>query len=373
MKRLLCVLLAVVLVCAVGSPAAQATSAATVSVGSTSGEEGDTVSVPVYLDDNPGMVAMRLFIEYDDAKLCLISAEDQGLFGDGNAYFGHDNSEVPYPVMWEDGLASENYTGNGNLAILTFRILDGARSGDTTISISYDQRSTFDANLNDVLLNTVSGTITIINNGEPEPDETCIVCSEVDAYPGQTIDMPIYLYNNPGVVALKISIAYDAERMALKGVTDGGILGTNTAYFGNRLTDIPYTLLWEDGLATANHRQTGLLATLTFEVSKTASVGKTNIAVTLEQGSTFNVNLENVSFDTIGGSVTVNQKLPGDVNKDGETNLKDAVLIRRWLAGGWNIKIDEFLADVDDDQTITLADVVLITRYLVGGWGVVLL
>ena len=361
------------LVCAVGSPAVQATPSATVSVGSVSGYKGETISVPVQIENNPGMVAMRIFIEYDDAKLCLISAEDQGLFGVGNAYFGHDVSEVPYPVMWEDGLASENHTGNENLAILTFQILDGARSGDTTISISYDQRSTFDANLNDVSLNTISGTVTIINNGEPEPDETCIVCSEVDAYPGQTINVPIYLYNNPGVVALKISIAYDAERMALKGVTDGGILGTNTAYFGNRLTDIPYTLLWEDGLATTNHRKTGLLVTLTFEVSKTASIGKTNIAVTLEQGSTFNVNLDNVSFETIGGCVTVNQKLPGDVNKDGETNLKDVVLIRRLLAGGWNVKIDEFLADVDDDQTITLADVVLITRYLVGGWGVVLL
>ena len=34
--------------------------------------------------------------------------------------------------------------------------------------------------------------------------------------------------------------------------------------------------------------------------------------------------------------MTINEE-KADVNKDGEINLKDAFLIRRFLAGGWNV------------------------------------
>ena len=65
-------------------------------------------------------------------------------------------------------------------------------------------------------------------------------------------------------------------------------------------------------------------------------------------------------------------RIAGDANGDGVLNLKDAVLIRRYLAGGWDVEIDETAADVDGDGAVTLQDVVLITRYLAGGWNVTL-
>lgn len=63
----------------------------------------------------------------------------------------------------------------------------------------------------------------------------------------------------------------------------------------------------------------------------------------------------------------------GDANGDGRVDLKDAILIRRYLADGWdNVRIYGKLADVDADGSITLKDVARITRYLAGGWNVVL-
>lgn len=60
---------------------------------------------------------------------------------------------------------------------------------------------------------------------------------------------------------------------------------------------------------------------------------------------------------------------PGDVNGDSVLNLKDAVLIRRYLAD-WDVAIDEDAADVDDDGEVTLQDVTLMNRYIAGGWNV---
>ncbi len=60
----------------------------------------------------------------------------------------------------------------------------------------------------------------------------------------------------------------------------------------------------------------------------------------------------------------------GDANGDNIVNLKDAVLIRRYIAGGWEAEIDEKAADVNHDGVINLKDVVLIRRYIVGGWDV---
>lgn len=60
----------------------------------------------------------------------------------------------------------------------------------------------------------------------------------------------------------------------------------------------------------------------------------------------------------------------GDLNKDGEINLKDVVLLRRYIAGGWNVTLDEKIADCNGDGTVNLKDVVLLRRYIAGGWNV---
>ena len=64
--------------------------------------------------------------------------------------------------------------------------------------------------------------------------------------------------------------------------------------------------------------------------------------------------------------------VPGDLNNDNAVNLKDAVLLRRYIAGGWNVKIVEAAADINKDGTVNLKDVVLLRRFIAGGWGVTL-
>ena len=69
-------------------------------------------------------------------------------------------------------------------------------------------------------------------------------------------------------------------------------------------------------------------------------------------------------------SVTDSRISKGDVNGDGTVNLKDVVMIRRYIAGGWNVTINESVADVNGDGNVNLKDVVMIRRYIAGGWNV---
>ena len=58
----------------------------------------------------------------------------------------------------------------------------------------------------------------------------------------------------------------------------------------------------------------------------------------------------------------------GDLNGDGSVNLKDVVIMRRYIAGGWNVTIDETAADMNGDGEVNLKDVVLLRRQIAGGW-----
>ena len=64
--------------------------------------------------------------------------------------------------------------------------------------------------------------------------------------------------------------------------------------------------------------------------------------------------------------------IAGDLNGDGKVNLKDVTILRRYIAGGWGIELDETTADLNGDGKINLKDVTLLRRFIAGGWDVTL-
>ena len=60
----------------------------------------------------------------------------------------------------------------------------------------------------------------------------------------------------------------------------------------------------------------------------------------------------------------------GDTNGDGDISVKDVVPIRRKIAGGYTVEMNEAAADVNQDGTISVKDVVPIRRFIAGGYGV---
>ena len=184
--------------------------------------------------------------------------------------------------------------------------------------------------------------------------------------------MTVDLTKNAGVVALRMHLSYDPSVLTLTGVQDGGLLETASFVTGRDLAAVPYTVLWEDALTHTNHTATGTLVTYTFRVSEDAEAGATPVTVTYDEHSTYNVDLQNVACAITNGAVTVSIRKAGDANGDGVLDLKDVVLMRRFLAGGWDVMIETKNMDVDGDGTLSLKDSTLLSRFLAGGWNVTL-
>ncbi|MBO5420426.1 MAG: InlB B-repeat-containing protein [Clostridia bacterium] len=135
---------------------------ATVTMSSASATAGNQVKVSVSLKNNPGITSMLLKVSYDTTKLQLVSVEDCGNLG--SAY--HSNSlNSPFTLSWANDTATTNYTHNGDIAVFTFKIKDGAALGSTPITITYDYDNydIIDKDMNPVEFNVVSGSVNVID------------------------------------------------------------------------------------------------------------------------------------------------------------------------------------------------------------------
>ena len=111
-----------------------------------------------------------------------------------------------------------------------------------------------------------------------------VTASSATAQAGETAAVTISLANNPGIIALRLSVAYNSSVLTLTGVTDAGVLGAESHTSSGGSYDLnanPYKLYWFNGEATSNYTANGTVATLTFAVANNASVGDYPITVTV--------------------------------------------------------------------------------------------
>ena len=73
-----------------------------------SAKPGESVDVNIVAEKNPGIVATLIRIEYDASALTLTGADNGTVFPDGTQQFGKDIAYIPYTLLWEDGLSTEN-------------------------------------------------------------------------------------------------------------------------------------------------------------------------------------------------------------------------------------------------------------------------
>lgn len=126
-----------------------------------SANAGEDIEIPIELSGNPGIIALTFTFSYDADVLELLSVEDCGLFADASFTPSGDITMVPFRLIWEDGLAPENYTENGTIAILHFHVLDTAESGMSEVEINVEASNTFDVNLEDVNVEPVNGGVEV--------------------------------------------------------------------------------------------------------------------------------------------------------------------------------------------------------------------
>ena len=133
---------------------------AAITLGTVKGRAGESVTVPVTVSGNPGMVGLALDIYYDSSKMILTGVENTGLMtGDFTTSEFYDVE--PYLLMWVDGTATKNNTANGVIANLTFTILESTADGEIPVYADYDPHNLFDASLNPVLFELIDGSVKV--------------------------------------------------------------------------------------------------------------------------------------------------------------------------------------------------------------------
>ena len=119
----------------------------TLSMEQTSAYAGDVVQMQLSLSNNPGIVAMLATVHFDTSALHLIRVENGDVFPQSTAFFGNDLTGNSFTMTWLDALTQQNYTANGTLATLTFRVLADAAVGETAVTLTYEANNVFDWNL----------------------------------------------------------------------------------------------------------------------------------------------------------------------------------------------------------------------------------
>lgn len=114
--------------------APQSTSAK-ISIASATAKAGDTVSIAVNLDSNPGIAGATFSVNYDDV-LTLESVDDKSVLP-GTMIAGQVGTK-PYTMLW---YGSNDSTKTGCFVILNFRVADNAKEGSYNVSISCSDAS----------------------------------------------------------------------------------------------------------------------------------------------------------------------------------------------------------------------------------------
>ncbi len=126
---------------------------AKISVENVKANAGDTVEVAISLSNNPGVIGLRISVEYEAGKLDLIDAVNGNVFAKNAAVFGNDLDASPFILSWDESLAQGNINANGKLAVLKFKV----NSSDAQIKVQV--KDLYDYDLNDVSCSVTNGRI----------------------------------------------------------------------------------------------------------------------------------------------------------------------------------------------------------------------
>ncbi len=199
-----------------------------------------------------------------------------------------------------------------------------------------------------------------------EPTKPIIEVESKVGVVGNRVAVNIALRNNPGIASATMRVKFDTTVMTLVEVKDLGNLGTKV--HKPELVS-PYTLAWANDTISDNITYNGNVVTLIFEISENADLAAYPIEISYNYDNydIYNVDAEKVNFQTVNGSVTVIDTIIGDVNRDGQVNNLDRMVLTRHLADWAEYPADVInmsAADVNADGYVNNLDRMILTRHL---------
>ena len=197
--------------------------------------------------------------------------------------------------------------------------------------------------------------------------EATLYASNVTAKNSETFEMAVSLQNNPGIASMRVKVDYNDAVMQLIDVEDMGLLGD--AFHSTDYDTTPYTLYWDNGIASENFTANGDIAKLTFKVYDNVEAGEYPITVTCDydNADAIDCNLEVVQIETVEGNVSIESFLYGDVDDNEKVNALDSAILSRFIAKWQGVTVNLDAADVNKDTKVNALDSAILKRH-VANW-----
>ena len=291
------------------------------------GKVDETINVPIIIKDNPGIISLITEISYDNTALKLISVNKNDEFWkSANMTSSGDLSAQPYRIIWYDGLAKNDFKENGILAILSFKVL---KTGSHEIQLSVSNKDTFNNSFVKIPFDIGNGVIEIPSESTATTstlNKTTLTTSnvttsyttstddttnielkngrlELNNAVGETVNIPLTIKDNPGIISLIADISYDNTALKLVSVNkNNDFWQSATMTPSGDINAQPYRIIWYDGLTNNDFIENGMLAELSFKVLKT---GTHKIKLSVSEADTFNNRFEKVHFEVEDGIAEV--------------------------------------------------------------------
>ncbi|MGN0534032.1 MAG: cohesin domain-containing protein [Eubacterium sp.] len=130
-------------------------------------KQGETITVPVTLTNNNGIMGFRITVRYPSSQLELTNISSGSITKDGlfnTTVTDYASVKGSFDVLWS---SSSQVKGDGTLVMISFKIKNIASNGDYSISFSYSQEDTFNESFKDVKLKCSPVTVTVNDGSVP--------------------------------------------------------------------------------------------------------------------------------------------------------------------------------------------------------------
>jgi len=358
---------------------------------------GTTFNVDIRVDNtgsvSPGINSYSYGLTWNPAVLNVTNVNDafSGSFLNSGANQGTVQSLGDLPPDNTNGLLiigdiilntakpAAAATGSGVLTTVTFTVLAAGQSNinlrPSDVGVAYLSYPDNQGNSHDVVATTVNAqyntttSISLYQSGSSNPTVQAKLINS-------NISVDIFL-NNPlagNVWGWNVGVSWDPTVLQLKTVTEGTYLNpignSQTLFLTGNINNQKGTI--QSGISDiylsnmTTDAVTGVLATLTFQVTKlansTISLTAGTPTLTDNHSNSITCTLTNATVITHAAGTFPND-IPGDINGDGKVNLSDLVLFAKAYGSkpgdpNWNPA-----ADINGHGKVDLSDLVTLAQH----------
>jgi len=321
---------------------------------------GETVTVAVNVQNNPGILGMLLSVDYDETALTLVDTAS-GSVVEALTYVAPSRLVSGCNFLWYGSTAGT--VTDGRLLTLTFKVADLAEAGTYPLVFTCSKEDTYDANYQPIELAVISGSVTV--GGQPsietytvtfkdhdgtvlksetveagkaatapaapardgytfagwdkafdkvtgdlvvtalyeaETDETKLYVSGATAFCGDTVTVTVSVKNNPGILGMLLSLEYDESVLTLVGTANGDATAALTYLEPSRLISGCNFLWYGSSTGTVTD---GSVLTLTFRVAEDAAAGTYQIVLDYSSQDTYDTSYSPITAVTVDGNVVI--------------------------------------------------------------------